>query len=150
MRRLRDPPEWPANLARRVSPPATHLLEVINLWLPCTDEPVRDWGFGFVTGGSPRHVPVKLNGVEWSLNTQLRQPEKAAVWTAREMRWGDAYVFRSVGAQYAPPHATPRVTFAPPHTAFRVAPPPAKPFRRVSMEVRVAIYRRPSNWQSKL
>ena len=150
MRRLRDPPEWPDNLARRVSPPATHLLEVINLWLPCTDEPVRDWGFGFVTGGSPRHVPVKLNGVEWSLNTQLRQPEKAAVWTAREMRWGDAYVFRSVGAQYAPPHATPRETFAPPHTAFRVAPPPAKPFRRVSMEVRVAIYRRPSNWQSKL
>ena len=54
MRRLRDPPEWPDNLARRVSPPATHLLEVINLWLPCTDEPVRDWGFGFVTGGSPR------------------------------------------------------------------------------------------------
>ena len=78
MRRLRNPPEWPANLARRVSPPATHLLEVINLWLPCTDEPVRDWGFGFVTGGSPRHVPVKLNGVEWSLNTQLRQPRAVA------------------------------------------------------------------------
>ena len=40
-------------------------------------------------------------------------------------------------------YAAQRSAFAPPHTAFRVAPaaPPAKPFRRVSMEVRVAIYR---------
>ena len=153
MKRLHNPAEWPQNLARRTSPPPSHLLEVVNIWMPCSDEPVRDWHFGFVVGGAPQHVPVKLNGVDWSLNTMLRRPETAAVWAGLEMRWGDAYIFRSVSgrsSEYAPPHATPRETFAPPHTAFRVKPPPAKPFRRISMEVRVLVYRRPSNWLSKL
>lgn len=76
-------------------PDKNNLLDVINLWFPTED--VRDWPLAFMPDiEETKYTKVQIISGSIAASVPLRKiPAEAKIVYKDEMKWGDAYIFRS-------------------------------------------------------